>query len=181
MGRCGVFRVGLDTHRVWKSMIERCDIKDLESIDDIMKHPKVYKTIVDDSCPERENFSIEAALKKKEVYVLKALVNNVLCGTFLFHPWNYATYEIHICILPEYWGKKVVELSKEAVQWMFSNTRCRKVVAFIPVFHRLAVTLAKKTGFKIEGVSEKSFQKEGVLYNQTLMGICKEVDLCQAQ
>lgn len=94
-------------------------------------------------------------------------------GVFLFHPHNSVTYEAHTVLLPSARGK-AVEIGKAAISWFFANTPCQCLITNVPEYNPLALRLAHKCGFATIGINEKSIMKNGILHDQTLLGISKE-------
>lgn len=105
----------------------------------------------------------------------------------MFQPRNFITYEMHIGVVD--WARKdAFRFAVEACRRLFGDTHCRKIVAMIPEFHRAAILYAKLCGMRKEGVSEKSFQKDGELHDCVLLGATKEKlieryggEICQQQ
>jgi len=95
-------------------------------------------------------------------------------GVYLLHKQNHVTWEVHTCLLPHARGK-AVEIGREALAWVWENTPALRIVTQVPSFNPLALRLAKKCGFEVIGINKKSFQKNGVLYDVTLLGISKGV------
>ena len=94
-------------------------------------------------------------------------------GVFMLNPLNCICYEVHTALLPEAWGRSV-EITKDGVLWLFENTPCRRVITNVPEYNRKALLLAKKTGMVQFGINPKSFLKNGVLYDQIMLGLSKE-------
>lgn len=117
----------------------------------------------------------------ESIYYLKPMleqhsdgaIEDVAVGILGFVQVNAVTWNPHIAILPEYRGHGT-EAMKSGVEWMFKNTPCRKVVAYPPAFKARMIRVFEKCGFKVEGVSPKSFSWHGVLRDRVLMGIEKE-------
>lgn len=99
------------------------------------------------------------------------------CGVFMGQKMNHVTYDVHTILLPRARGK-AVSIAKDAIRWIFDNTECLRVTTSVPSYNRLAERLAIKSGMTRFGTNYKSFQKDGVLFDQLLFGISKE-DLCQ--
>lgn len=146
-------------------MISRCF--DIPLIREAMTHPKVYQHISDDGCPKEFEPVLTDAL------IFLAVNDPEFLGVFLFHPQNFVTYEVHTALLPEAWGKSV-EYGKAAIEWMFANTPCKRVVTNVPKYNRLAKRLSEQVGMKEYGMNPKSFQKNGVLHDQIMFGLSKE-------
>lgn len=142
---------------------------DPELIKSIITHPKVYKHCIDDSSPPPEEF---------EPFVVEQLFNLIAyeekaAGAFMFVPVNLITYEMHLAMLPEFWGRGREALHL-AIDWMFTHTPCRKIIGGVPAFNRLTVRLLEAVGFEDEGICSKSFQKNGIIYDRLMLGISKE-------
>jgi len=98
------------------------------------------------------------------------------CGVFMLHPHNSICYEVHT-MLPHA-GKKAIDCAKAGMEWMFKNTACERIITNVPEYNRVALIFAKKAGMEVIGINKKSFKKNGVLHNQTLLGLSKEL-VCQ--
>ena len=156
-------------------MMKRCTIEDNALVCSILGHPSIYPWVTDDSAPPLAFLDYTPFLALDAVYVLMPRPG---CLT-IFMPINGVTWEVHSAALPESRGDTMMEAAREALAWMFENTPCRKVVTCVPSFNSLALRLAKQIGMVPEGVNRRSFLKDGVIYNQTLLGICKEELLCR--
>jgi len=97
-------------------------------------------------------------------------------GLFMGEPRNSVMYEVHTMLLPHARGK-AIEIAKGAIKWMFDNTRCLRLITSVPSFNVLAKRLSIQSGMKLIGNNEKSFLRDGILYDQYLYGISKE-DVC---
>ena len=153
-------------------MIKRCTIEDVEAVNRIMRHPDIYPYSTDDGCSKDANtFDVRSTLQNPAVYFLGWRIDEAWAGLWTLHAWNVATYEIHPCILPPFRaGLAATHATEEAVNWMYDNTQCRKVVAVIPEINKAAILFALAGGMKQEGVIKDSFLKDGKLCNQILVG-----------
>lgn len=142
---------------------------DKELIKACVTHPRVWPWIRDDGSPSMEAY--EPVMEEPFHYLAPGDG-----GVFLYHPLNCITWEIHCCLTPKWWGKSV-EASRESMKWMIENTGCRKIVAHIPENNTLTIRLAEKVGMTPEGISRKSFLKDGVLLDQHSFGIT-EAKIC---
>lgn len=154
--------------------IERCDMSDLDYVNGIMRHPSVYAHISDDHSPEAASFSAAPLLMSERAIFLRPVIDGFGAGLFLFHPWNSVCFEAHTCVLPGFRGRAAVLASGMAAAWMFENTGCRKIVTHVPAWNRAAYALARRAGFRAEGVNRKSFLRNGRLCDQAIMGLSKE-------
>jgi len=135
---------------------------DYKRIREIATHPEIYPYVSDDGSPPPEEYE---PVQSDEFYYLM-----FEGGFFLFHPLNYITVEVHTCILPE-WRGRSIKYARRAIAWMFRNTQYRKIVTHVPEYNRKALAYAQKAGMRIEGVNRKSFMKNGVIYDQYLLGV----------
>lgn len=83
------------------------------------------------------------------------------------------TYEGHVAILPEYWGRSE-EIGPAAMRWMFKHSPARRMIAKIPASNRLAIRFAKTCGLVQFGIDEKSYLKNGILRDRVCLGLSKE-------
>lgn len=100
-------------------------------------------------------------------------------GVLIGRPVNMVTYDVHVALLPHARGI-AVDVCKAAIAWMFENTRSMRLVASIPEFNRLAIRLANQVGMEFIGNNKKSFMKNGVLVDQLMFGISKEIKTCHS-
>ena len=142
---------------------------DWELVRRIFASPEIYKHLGDDFSPSQEAY--EPVTNPSLIYLLAS--NGHPCGIFLFAPENGICFNTHIAFLPSGWGA-AREAAKQAAVWMFSNTRCQRIVASVPAYNRLALKTAKATGVTQFGVNEASFLKNGKLHDQILLGLSKE-------
>ena len=107
-------------------------------------------------------------------------VSDELAGLFMFHKTTPTCYDIHSALLPDFWGHGMAhDIGKAACLWMVDNTDCQKVTTSVPEFNDPARRMAMRAGMRIEGCNRSSFMKDGVLYDQLLLGFTKEELLCQ--
>lgn len=149
--------------------VSRLDMESRGFVNGIMRDPLVYGPISDDLSPLPEDFDVGHFLSNPSVYVLQASPFTV----FILHPWNSVCYEVHTICHPEGWGGQTARACKAGMEWMFVNTNCQKIVTHVPTFNRAAKALALRAGMKPEGLNSKSFLKNGVLYDQVILGITK--------
>ncbi|MDA3831793.1 MAG: GNAT family protein [Spirochaetales bacterium] len=131
----------------------------------IINHPKVWNMVSDDLSQKPYVPIIDDSI----IY----LINKHKTGLMRTEPVNGITYQIHTTALPELWGK-AVGFAKESIEWLFKNTACMKIITFIPIYNKLAIKLAKKSGMEQEGCIKKSFLKGWKLHDQLIYGLTKE-------
>jgi len=154
-------------------MIKRCTIDVVEEINEIMTHPDIYPDSIDDGSPRAIDFDVSPSLECEAIYYLAWIEDGVWAGLALLKPWNTITYEVHICILPEFRGPLGVQFGKDGIDWMFRNSKCRKIVAVLPGTNKRALSFALSVGMKKEGFIKRSFLKNGKMLDQVLLGIEK--------
>ena len=144
-------------------------LNDYELIRETLTHPRIYKWLVDDGCPVREDFKL---VKSKHIWYIGVYENETYLGLWMFYPHNSICWEVHTCLLPIAWGKST-EMGKEMVTWLFNNTPCQRIITNVPTFNKLALILAINVGFKEFGRNVKSFIRNGILYDQIVLGMSK--------
>jgi len=87
---------------------------------------------------------------------------------------NAVTLEIHAQVLPEHRKGYSRATGKAALQWIVDHTDCQKVIAWVPALYPNVRDFTVSQGFQIEGVSRKSYLKNGELHDLTLLGITRE-------
>lgn len=140
------------------------ETQDTAAISNVFTHPKVYRHLIDDAnSKDPDGFSPQAGLyimnEKKTGIVMLAPVNGTCCSA-------------HIATLPRLWGR-ARKFVREALTWGFNHTTYTKVIAFVPEFNRLTVSLCEDCGFELEGTIRKSFLKNYTYYDQFLYGMTK--------
>jgi RimJ/RimL family protein N-acetyltransferase len=139
-----------------------------------MVHPKVWPHISDDGSPPVDKFWPPVG---EPIVYLAAFEGTELGGVWIYHPHNLATYEVHTCCLPEWWGPRALEAARRTLIWITEHTPCRKVITHVPVTNRAAYRFACKVGMIDEGLNRASFLKNGVLIDQHLLGITED-EIC---
>lgn len=156
-------------------MIER--ISDVEYIKSCVTHPKLWKFLSDDGSGEPEKYVPPVS---NSVYWLSPMEEGQRYGVFFLHPHNFVCYEVHTCLLPMIWGR-TRECTKAAIDWVFNNTPCQRIITNVPDYNILALRLAEDSGMVQFGINKKSYQKKGKLFDQIMLGINKEDYKCQQQ
>lgn len=140
----------------------------MDTINRIVSNPDIWNDITDDHASPVIVLQIPGLM-----WVLVKEEENI-CGAYLLEFRNCRCYEVHTCILPEYRGKKAIEIGKQGLEWIFNNTPCLKIITHVPECNPKAFVYARKCGFKQEGINRRSFMKYGILQDQYVLGICKE-------
>jgi len=143
-------------------------LDDSQLIIDTLNNERIYKAITDDFSPKK----LEQIEFSPRVFFLGAYYDNDYCGLFVFDIHNVILYEVHTCLLPKVWGVSV-EFTLAVREWIFTNTDCQRIITNVPESNKLALRLAKNSGFTQYGFNPSSIQKDNVLLGQYLLGVSK--------
>ncbi len=129
--------------------------------------PKAWRMGIDDLFKDIDPSKLVRIEKREDLWVKTPV------GIFIGRPMNCVTYDCHIALLKSAEGR-AVEISKQVMQFVFKNTSTQRLNASIPSFNLLARRLAEKCGFRLIGINEKSFLRDGILHDQHFYGISKD-------
>ena len=149
---------------------------DMAAVKAIITHPDIWPLASDDGSPDPENF--EPADDPRLVYLL-ASDGGRPAGVFVMVPVNAVTWDVHDVMLPGYQGLKAVVAARLALDLAFAETGARKLTAAIPESNQRAIRFALRLGFRMEGVSPKSFLRNGNLEDRIMLGFERETCLQQ--
>jgi hypothetical protein len=141
---------------------------DYSLIREIMTHPKLYGWASDDTSPKREEFR---PIQDSRIWYVLAYEGDALLGMFMYVPQSAVCWEVHCCLLPAAWGKHSRVALAHSFRWIWALTSCRRIVASIPAYNRLAVKLARLAGMTEYGRNAASFLKHGSLHDQICFGV----------
>lgn len=97
-----------------------------------------------------------------------------IVGVFWMRRVNHVTWEAHANVRPKFWGdRNGTEHCRKAIAKMMEDTGALKVVALIPTCAKPVMRMAEEIGFVREGVSVRSWQKNGKLYDVVHYGITR--------
>ena len=147
-------------------------------------NPDIWGPMQCDGGLNAEELDFDALVELSELVGSQVFVTSSiegeLVGLFMFAMENSQCYSIHSAMLPKFWGKGVASAcGLSACVWMVENTSCLKIITLVPGFNNSALAMALRAGMSIEGVNRRSFLKDGILYDQTMLGFTKEELLCQ--
>ncbi len=97
-------------------------------------------------------------------------------GVFAIEPHNPSWVEVHTVLHPMSWGSMAAQAAKALLAYLASQG-FKKLTTLVPADNPAALRYAKAAGLKVEGVIKASFPRNGVMLDQTLLG----VELCQQQ
>ena len=136
----------------------------------ILCDERIYGRMADDFSPAREDYvppSTDAAI------YLAVRVDGEVKGIWVLVPTNFVCWSVHTVMLPEIWGPIAKEAAPLAIQWVWDNTQCRRLVTDCPVYGQAAIKFAKAAGMTQFGINEASIMKFGKLHAQVMLGISK--------
>lgn len=150
--------------------------KDVQLIKRIITEPSIYRGSRDDFSPEPDQFKPPSGM----LYVL-AYQDGVHIGLWALAPHSRILWEVHTCILPEFWGDVAASASISFLEWVWIHTPCQRLFTSVPGTNKLAKRFAERAGMQIYGVNPKAYQKDGNLIDLIMLGISRpEVLRCQS-
>lgn len=152
---------------------------DMALVARIMAHPAIFPHIHEDGLDAPEPLDLDGF---HWMLVTDEESGGEVAGVFLVYARGAACFEMHTCILPNFWGKKASAAAQALLAWAFTQTACQKMVTAVPDDNRAALRFATANGMRREGVNRASYLKGGRLLDQTMLGITKkEWTSCQQQ
>jgi hypothetical protein len=94
-----------------------------------------------------------------------------IIGLYTLIPENAVCWQIHAT---RCFGRRAIKAVRALVPWVFRVSQCRRIVAQIPAWNRLAIRHAEACGFRQYGVNPRSFSKDRLLHDQILLGVSPE-------
>ena len=143
--------------------VMRCSMKDIFRVNKVVDDDSVHIPINGYACKD-PGLMAYRLLKNTGIVVLMPNDGCVAIGT----PHNEFIYHFHIGVLPEYRGKIAVSAFKEAAQWVFANTTCKKIVGLEPAIRKDAVRFIRLLGFEREGLLKNACPTGDVV----VLGLC---------
>ena len=135
----------------------------------IVTHPKVWPHVGDDFTPCADAWRPQFA--PYLLYLLAKDGDEVL-GVFAYEIRG-ACWEVHLAMLPGAWGPRASLAWAEMLAWLWAHTPCRRLIASVPAYNRIALHFAKRGGMRQFAVNERSYMKDGVLHDQILLGLSR--------
>lgn len=143
---------------------------DYDLIRSVVTHEKVYPLLIDDFSPAVEQYRPN---ENPGLLYLVARDAAELLGLWMFAPENGVCWQVHTALLPPCRGKRAIQAVKAMLAWIWENTRCQRITTNVPSDNPAALMFAKWAGMKVVGVNEKSFQRNGELLDQTILGLSR--------
>lgn len=130
---------------------------------------EAWETVIDDSPISFDDY--EAPIDEDNRWY-GSYEGDDLVSLFYVHRLNLITWQLHIQFRPEYWGKGISTAhGKAQMDFIWEDTGCKKIYALVPAYATYVLDLAKRYGFKQEGRTKRSFQKDGVIHDQIHIGV----------
>lgn len=146
---------------------------DANLIRTIATHPRVWPMLGDDLVSDPAEWN--PVLHDGIWYVLALAEDGNPCGMFIFFPENSVCWQVHICMLPEFWGGSARAM-REVFGWLWERTACLRITGSVPVWNASAIHCGLRAGMQPYGVNQHSSLKNGKLHHQLLLGISKPVE-----
>lgn len=145
-------------------------LTDAELIASTIRHPRIWPSVSDDGSPLPEDFM---PIMSDSVIYLGMFESGAFHGLFMLHQHNAICWEVHTCLLPTARGNAHC-FAEKCVEWVFSETACRRLITNVPAGNALAIRLASSVGMIQFGINHASFLKNGAVLDQIMLGISKE-------
>jgi RimJ/RimL family protein N-acetyltransferase len=149
--------------------------QDWPLIKSIVTHPKIWPMASDDFSPAPEAW--EPIQDERVLNVIARDADEVL-GLWILVPHTKVVWQVHTCLLPSGRGKRGRAAVLKAIEWVWANTECLRIITEVPLYNSAALLFALWAGMDKFGVNPKSFMKNGQLHDVVLLGISKEA-ACQ--
>ena len=110
---------------------------------------------------------------------LKVIIDDKLVGLVLIDNYNLTTLKLHPYMIKDYRQYSRQLIKRVLSIFLKTPDFINKLVVEIPFNRRIVYNLAKKVGFKDEGINRESFLKGGIYYHQWNLGLTKkEIKVC---
>ncbi len=134
----------------------------LEDATAIITHPDIYPNVIDDGSVPPDEFELPDGVMTIVCYDPKP------AACTMFHWRNSVTVETHVQVLPEA-RRSSFKYGRAMVAWILDNMAVDKLIGLS--HDRRTLLYALRLGFETEGVSKKSFMKNGQLIDETYVGL----------
>jgi len=96
----------------------------------VFLNPTIYGQMRDDSCPLDPSLLAQVHFMHIPGFFLKAIVDGVTAGVWMFIYKADDTVEVHTALLENCRGRKAIEAAKLAAKWVFENTKVLAVISY---------------------------------------------------
>lgn len=149
-------------------MITANRIYNKELIKSIIFTQEIWDCVAEDG-QSKEDFEPEV---DAECWLIMSNESNVV-GLYNLHGINGVTVQIHAHVIPEYRKEYSKQTGKAALDYIIENTGYYKIIAVVPVLYNNVKKFCESFGFKEEGINRLSYQKNGEIIDQWLMGLTR--------
>jgi len=139
-------------------------IKKIDHIDDVEMAAILKLALMEDQSPQ----TWEPPVSDDFMVVQYGYFNgNELCGVILLLRANGVMWDAHIAFKRKAYGM-ALDTAIFVMSQMFKRDDCLKIKSEIPSNKPHAISLAKRLGFKMIGINERSIMKGGRLLDLTI-------------
>ncbi len=142
---------------------------DMGIVKQIVTTPYIWRQISDDFDGSPEQY--EAAVHAQVRYVLVKDDAETL-GLLIFNLHGSICWEATIMMLPLGRGR-AVETVKAGIRWIFTETKCLRIISRALTSNRLALRMNQAAGFKQYGLNPGCVMRNGKLEDYALFGVSK--------
>ncbi len=135
----------------------------------ILTHEKVYGRASDDFAPPVAEF--QPHMDGVTYVLLKR--DGLALGLWAIVPHSPVLWELHTALLPHAWGPTAREAWPGFLEWLWTNTTCKRLITSVPEFNRAALKIGREWGFAEYGVNEDGFQKGNRMHNIHMLGLSR--------
>jgi hypothetical protein len=140
---------------------------DIALVLSILKTKGLWEHIQEDGCGD--GFIPNVV---EDIHLVVQADGGAVVGCLLLKPIRAFTWEAHINIIPEHREKHALEAAETMFKWAMENIpNLKKIVSFVPEKYKNVVNFAKFVGFKEEGFITESYQKDGDIIGEHILGI----------
>lgn len=151
--------VTLVVNVIQNNMITVKHTKDIGLIKSIITNPYLYQLTYGQNATPVEEFKVDQTFTYLLIHE-----DEKIKGCFQLRELTKVLVEVHIYILPQYWGTDTsIDASFAGFKWLLLNTPYRKVFTDIPEDCTNVIDLVKRVGWKQFGSLD-----DGVIYNNRL-------------
>ena len=137
-----------------------------QDIKAVLCHQEIWAKIAHDGTCKPEDFN-----PPNSATYICAYVDDKPAGLMVYKDKDGVQLECHFQVLPEYRKEYALEIADRAIQWAWDNTSAYKIVAEVPEIYMNVVNFGISVGFQVEGINQKSYLKDGKLYDQLYLGL----------
>jgi RimJ/RimL family protein N-acetyltransferase len=137
----------------------------------IMTHPRVWPHISDDASPEPDKFE---PTDHPSIAYLLARDRELPLGLWVLEQRGAVQVEVHTCLLPAAWLRDSRAIGRLAQAWLWEHCPdLERLTTTVPKNNSLALRFALACGMIEYGLNPQSYRKNGVLTDQTLLGMSR--------